>query len=343
MKRKPDETTQSGKRQRVFQDGANIHKVDEEIFNQQGVRNDIAGDDATDPDISGDLGNPLSRLDAVELQRLEEDREHALRAVQLAHVATVTRSHTPGSRKISKVLRRQNITHDDMMDNMNDDDDGVRWTACVSPDIDLLHRFIGKHVDESDCYGCTRGLGIERVDHKVLWDLCNFITDTIGCTHIGEVCCMISEYFECNIRAPYNKDITDTENVIQPWTVYSIHEHIFYHMKEASFIHKDVISALHEHFRIVRYREVYRVKNETARSGRHLDIQDMHVREDGHKMLMDAAKTLLFALSKRPQEMSNFNPKFNVANAYTAAVNPKRQQAPLEQTKTIYDNPDTGL
>jgi hypothetical protein len=342
MKRKPDEVTGTGKRQRVYQDGANIHHVDAEIFQQAGIQNDV-NPELTDADDSEDLGNPLERLDEVELQRLEEERQHAIRAVMQAQVATITRTHTPGSRRISRVMRRQNITHQDMIDNLNDDDDGIRWRPCVSPDIDLLHRFIGKRVTNADCYGCTRGIGIERVGHKVLQDLCDFITEMIACTHPGEVCCMISEYFDFNIRDVYNENLAPGENAILPWDPYSIHEHIFYHMKEASFIHKDLISALHEHFRIVRYRSVYRTTVEAARSGRQLDIQDMHVVEKGHKPLMDSAKMLLLAMSKRPQEMSNFNPKFNVANAYTAAINPKRQQAPLEQTKTIYDNPDTGL
>ena len=340
MKRKPDEVTGTGKRQKVFQDGANIHYVDADIFQQAGIHDDPAAD-ITDGD--DDMGNPLDHLDEVELQRLEEERQHALRAVMQAQVATITRTHTPGSRRISRVMRRQNLTHEDMLANMDDDHDGIRWRPCVSPDIDLLHRFIGKRVTDSDCYGCSRGIGIERVNHKVLLDLSDFITEMIAVTHPGEVCCMISDYFDQNIRDVYNENLAPGENVIQPWDAYSIHEHLFYHMKEASFIVKDVISSLHEHFRILRYRSVYRTTVEAARSGRQLDIQDMHVVPQGHKMFMDSAKMLLFAMGKRPQEMANFNPKFNVAKAYTAAVNPKQTVAPIEQTKTIYDNPDTGL
>jgi hypothetical protein len=342
MKRKPDEVTSSGKRQRVYQDGANIHHVDVEIFQQKGIQND-AGEDSTDAEQSGDLGNPQANFDEIDLSRLEEQERHALQAAEQAHNATVTRTHTPGSRKISRVLRRQNLTFDDVLDNIDDDDEGIRWRPCVSPDIDLLHRFIGKHVDNSDCYGCNRGLGFERVDHKVIRDLCDFITDLIRVTHLGEVCMLVSEYFEEKIRKKFNEGIAKTENAIQPWSPSSIHEHIIYHMKESSFIHSQIVSTLHEHLRILRYRQVYVTSKEAARSGRHLDIKDMRVVPSGHRMLMDTIKTLMFVMGKKPQEMSNFNPRFNVINSYTAAINPKVTQAPLEQTKSIYDTGDTGL
>ena len=343
LRRRADQVSLAGKRQRVYQDKGTLHVIDRELFaelNAMGADNHV-GDDSTDDDSDNFAGG--RSLHPSDLQRIEDDRMHALKAAELAHTATVTRTHTPGTRKIAKVLRQQNLTYDDVQENIQNDEEGLRWTPCVSPDIDLLHRFIGKGSDNSDCYGCSRGIGIERVDHKVIKALCDFITELASQTHLGELAVLVEEYFELNIRQKYNHNLSPGENPILPWTSASIHEHIVYHVKEASFVHSHLLGMLLEHLRIVRYRSVYKAKSTAVHSGRRLGLPDIHVIEKGHKMLMDTTKMLMFVMSKKPQEMANFNPKFNVASSYTAAVNPKLTQAPIEQTRSIYDNPDTGL
>lgn len=329
LKRTPDVFSGSGKRQKVFHSGGVTHFVDEDLMPK---------DDGEEDNAEG--------LSDEEEQRMKESQEHAFSLAKRVMIASITRSHTAGSRKIARTMRRQMETYDDVRWRINNDEEGCGWYPVPSPQIHRLHKFIGKHVDDADieCYGCTRGIGIERVEHEVIRELKNFITESFGRMELDELCTQTYEWFEDNIRGRFNIGLGKGENPIKPWSVPSIFEHITMHCNESTFLHWEMLRALHTHFRIIRDNSAYKAKVEALQSGRELSIADIHPSQAGHKMLLDSIKAITDLEAKDPRLMSNFNKNWAPASNCMGAVGTKVASVAARLTnKSIYDPIISGI
>lgn len=322
LKRSSDVVSQAGKRQKVFHNGGMTHYVDEDLMPEQSEEEDEADE-----------------LSPEEEARLKEMQEHAFSSAKRIMIASMTRSHTAGSRKIARTMRRQLETYEDVRWKINNDEEAFGWHPVPSPQINRLHKFIGKHVDSDDleCYGCARGLGVERVDHAVIQDLRKFIVDSFGRMELDELCVQTHEWFEDNIRSRFNKNLGKGQNEIKPWTVPSIFEHITMHCSESTFLHWEMLRALHTHFRIVRDNNAYKTKVETLLSGRPMSNADIFPSQVGHKMLLETVKAITDLESKDPRLMHNYNKSFPAAANVMGAVAPKAASVTTRlTTKSIY-------
>lgn len=330
MKRSGDVFSGAGKRQKVFHNAGVTHYIDEDLMPER-------SEDESDED------NGLSQEDEA---RFKEMQEHAFSSAKRVMLASMTRSHTPGSRKIARTMRRQLETYDDVRWKINNDDEAFGWHAVPSPQINRLHKFIGRHVDSADveCYGCQRGIGIERVDHSVIRDLRNFIVDSFGRMELDELCVQTHEWFEDNIRSRFNAHLGKGENEIKPWTVPSIFEHITMHCTESTFLHWEMLRALHTHLRIVRDNNTYKAKVEALQSGRELTNADIYPSQVGHKMLLETIKAITDLESKDPKLMHNYNKTFAPATNVIGAIAPKVASLASRLTKkSIYDPVISGI
>lgn len=331
LKRSGDVFSGAGKRQKVFHNAGVTHYIDEDLMPER----------SSEEDSEEDSG--MSREDEA---RFKEMQEHAFSSAKRVMLASMTRSHTAGSRKIARTMRRQLETYDDVRWKINNDDEAFGWHAVPSPQINRLHKFIGRHVDSADveCYGCQRGIGIERVDHSVIRDLRNFIVDSFGRMELDELCVQTHEWFEDNIRARFNASIGKGENEIKPWTVPSIFHHITMHCTESTFLHWEMLRALHTHLRIVRDNNAYKAKVEALQSGRELGNADIYPSQVGHKMLLETIKAITDLESKDPKLMHNYNKTFAPAVNVMGAIAPKvASLASRLTTKSIYDPVISGI
>lgn len=330
-KRKGDQFSHSGKRQKVFENDGVEYVVDAELL--KNLNADLEVDDMEDEE----------EWDDDDKAREQERQDHAYRAAARLHHAQQTKTMTTGLQKVKRTLRKQNITPDDVEFQLSHDLNEFNWATVPSPWVALTHKFIGKQNDKEDCYACSRGVGIERVDGKVIMELRDMIVDLIPRSEIGHACLQISLWFEKNIRARFNQKLRPGESPIPRWTPASIFEHVRSHAKESSFLHAEMLEALHEHLRIVRYRSLYRVRVETLNSGRELAIWDLHPSPAGHKMFLETIKAITDLESKDPRLMHNHNPKFSVASSYMGGVAPKVLAKNPVEMKSIYDTMGTGL
>lgn len=331
-KRRADQFSGNGKRQKVFENDGVEYLVDAELLR------DLNGDMELD-----ELDDPEEEPDEDDKARDDERRAHSYKSAAKLNFAMQTRTMTTGMQKVRRTLRKQNITPDDVEYQLNNDIEEFNWVAVPSPWVSLTHKFIGKHADKENCYGCERGLGMDRVDGAAILELRALITDLIPRSEIGHACVQISLWFEKNIKENFNKNLRKGENPIQSWSPNSIFEHIRMHAKESSFLHAEMLEALHEHFRIVRYRSLYRTRTETLRSGRELAIWDIRPSQAGHKMLLETIKAITELESRDPRQMHNHNPKFSVASHYMGGVGSKAVSKKQIGVKSIYDTMSTGL
>lgn len=331
LKRSGDVFSGAGKRQKVFHNAGVTHYIDEDLMPEH----------SSEEDSEEDSG--MSREDEA---RFKEMQEHAFSSAKRVMLASMTRSHTAGSRKIARTMRRQLETYDDVRWKINNDDEAFGWHAVPSPQINRLHKFIGRHVDSADteCYGCQRGIGIERVDHSVIRDLRNFIVDSFGRMELDELCVQTYEWFEDNIRSRFNANRGKGENEIKPWTVPSIFQHITMHCTESTFLHWEMLRALHTHLRIVRDNNAYKAKVEALQSGRELSNADIYPSQVGHKMLLETIKAITDLESKDPKLMHNYNKSFAPAvNVMGAIASKVASPASRLTTKSIYDPVISGI
>jgi len=351
MKRQPDQVQAGGKRKRVYQDSnGNPVVVDEEFFtamnsidqalthlnhpNFQSIEEGGSNDD--------DGFNPFD--DEETSRRDEQVRfERGMKAARITERAVQQRRVTPGVRKIRQTMQSQNLTNEDLVETLDNDDECLRWAPVVNPETSLVHNVLKANTNLDSCYGCSRGIGVTRVTHDKLQDLRQMIVDLFPTTHITVVCILVSEWFETEIKEQFNRKPVKGMALLESWSPASIYEHITYHMTEASFIHNKLLRDMIQHYRVVLYREVYRVPAEYARPGNRIKLSQMRVAKRGHDMLIQSAKMVLEILSKKPETMSNYNPKFNIAQEYTGPLNLKAGTSTISKNVSIFDDIDTGV
>jgi hypothetical protein len=278
--------------------------------------------------------------------RFRETQEHAFNSAKKIAYATATRTHTPGSKRVSRTMRRQMETYSDVRWKIDNDDEAFGWHPAPSPDINRLHKFIGKFVtdEDSECFGCQRGIGMERVKHSVMLELKDFITESFGRMQLDELCLQTHEWFEDNIRARFNSNLAKGQNEIPQWTVPSIFEHITMHCTESTFIHWEMLKALVTEFRVLRDNALYKVKVEALNSGRELGYADMYPSQIAHKMMLETINAILHLEGKDPKMMANYNKNFAMASNVMGAVGSKRPQIATQLSRrSIYEPVDSGI
>lgn len=331
-KRMPDRMSGTGMRQNVFENDGVEYVVDAALMRSLNPNMEL-----------DDLDNEEEQPDETDKARDRERDSHAYRSAARVHYLTQTKQHTIGTRRVARTLRKQNITPEDVEFQLGNDVEEFNWVAVPSPWLALTHKFVGKHTDNDPCYGCERGVGIERVDHPTILELQAMIVDTVPRTNIGLACLQISMWFEQNIKYRFNQGLRKGENPIQSWSTSSIHEHIRNHCKESSFLHAEMLEGLHEHLKVVRSRSLYRTRVETLRAGRELAIWDIRPSQAGHKMYLETIKAILELEKADPRLMHNHNKQFNIANQYMGGVGPKVMAKKPIEMKSVYDTLSTGL
>lgn len=345
MKRKPNQVLPNNKRSRVYQDAqGNPVFVDAEIFKiiEQGQRQNpnIVGLDSDDEEAVDDEShtNPFDEDYAQEERQQQVRFQRGMKAARIAAEGTKT---APSARKLRRIMQSQNLTNDELLYGLENDEEGLRWVPALNPETSLEHSLMKSHNPLDSCYGCERGVGVARVTQEKLVELHKLIIDLFPTTHITHLCVLISEWFEENIKNEFNRRPAKHLAPLQSWTPSSIYEHLTYHMTEASFIHNRLLRDIYQHYRVVLYREVYRVPAELVQPGSKVGLTDLRVAKRGHDMLMQSAKMVLEILSKKPETMSHYNEHFNVAQEYTAPVNRKANAKTAAKTTSIFDEIET--
>jgi len=350
MKRQPDQLAAGGKRKRIYHDAnGDVVVVDEDIFRsvahgdlgQKHAASSYGGMEEDEDDDDSSVNPFEERLDQQKLERARLER--GIKATNMVEKAIQTRTVTPGVRRIARVLQSQNLTNEDLVETLDNDDECLRWAPAVSPETSLVNSILKANTNGDSCYGCSRGIGVQRVTHDKLQELRQMIIDLYPTTHVIEVCGLVSQWFELEIKEKCNAKPIKGLSLIESWSPGSIFEHIHYHMTEASFIHNKLLRDWLQHLRIVQAREVYRVPPEHAGRGAKVTMDKIRVTRRGHDMLLQSTKMVLEILSKKPEQMANYNPSFNIAQQYTGPLNHKVAASTALQLESIFDEQETGV
>jgi hypothetical protein len=331
LRRCPDVEVQ-GKRRLMFRDPQGVPIEVDEMLLEAPVGSD------QDSECNPFDDEALSKVDA------NEQLMRGIKAASIVAHAKATKNATTGSRRLAKVIANQMLTTDDAEEQLEKDIDGLRWVPVVSPMASAVNSWLREEpIDTSDCYGCSRGIGVQRVEHKKITELRNIIMDIYPTTEPNHACRLIENWFEEHIRQPANRRLQKGMQPIQRWPAEMIYQHIEWHMNEPTFIKNRLLRDAQEHYRIVLMREVYRVPIERVRPGTHITPADYRIRREGDKLYDNAVKRLKMICDWNPKAAVNFNPKFNLSEGTTTIVMPKAQ--PLDYTKmaSIFTDVDTGV
>lgn len=325
----------NNERRRVYRDPqGNIIEIDPALFSsEQGNENS-----------SDSIGNPF---DDEALSRIDRQMhmERGIKAANVVAIADATRRKTPGTRRLSTVLNNMQMTYDDIQKAFQNDFEGLRFVPVVSPMINAMSEFAGASpMDTNDCYGCTRGVGIERVTHEKIEALRQIIIELYFKTHAGLACRMIELWFEEHIRQPTNKQLHPGMQPIGPWPAAMIYQHVEWHMKESSFIRNRMVQNVVELCDIICMRELYRVPAECIRPGSKITPADYRVSPAGAKLLFDAIKTMKTLIDWKVEASSNSIPKLNIATRTTPNIISEKEKPPtFKKTKSIFSTAENNF
>lgn len=336
MKRGAEFDNHNGKRQRVFTSaGGGQTFVDSDLLHTNlGLGDDDESDenDVHDRDIH-----------RVEQARSQESMTRGVRGATILQTAKQTKQQlTKGQKKLRKLIGQQNYTNDDLVEKLENDDEGLVFAPAVTPKTSLINSVLGPEEEREDCYGCSRGVGLARVKQTKLNDLRQLIIDLHGRTEILRLCVLVSEWFRTEIMEPSNDDLRKSEMRIEQWTPRGVYDHISKHMDAPDFVLSGMVRDLREHLEILKSSSVYKVRAETARSRRKIHNQDIYVQQKSHKMMIETMNALHKMLNSNPEKMMFYNPTFNIMKDAPSVLASKDADHVEETTRleSIFDMKD---
>jgi hypothetical protein len=251
-------------------------------------------------------------MKALERTRDQESRIRGERGAALLESAREERQSSKGLSKLKSLIEKHNYTNDDLIDKLELDDEGIVFAPVVTPKTALTNAMLGPEEDREDCFGCSRGIGVVNVSSSALEDIRQLIIDLVGRTELSRVALLVSEYHRTEIMEPCNRNLRKGELEMRPWTPRAVYDHITKHMQSPDFIVSGMLSDLREHLEILRSTAVYKVRAETARSGRKIHNQDIFVQQRGHRMMMETMNQIQRLLVCNPERMLFYNSNFNI-------------------------------
>lgn len=320
-------------RRRVFHDANGVPiEVDDSLFSSEAVSEQ-----------SESHGNPFDD-EALSQLRPTDQQERTLKAANIVAQAKATRQRTPGTRRLENVMRGHMLTIDDAEEQLEKDIDGLQYVPVVSPMTSATHKWARNGpIDVLNCYGCSHGVGIQRVEHSLIEQLRQLIMDVYTPGQENIACGLIEGWFEEHIRQPANKRLQTGMQEIGPWPAEKIYQHIEWHMDEPTFLKRRLMSDAKEYYRMIYLREVYRVPVDRAYPGSKITPADYRMTLRGDQLYDRALKRLLTIAKWDPTTAPNFNPKLNLAQSAKSVIAQKAR--PLDYTKvaSIFTDVDNGV
>jgi len=272
-------------------------------------------------------------------QRGQESLQRGVRAADLIRDAESRKlPMARGQRKIYSIIKTKNYTNDDLVNKLELDDEGLAFASVLPPWESEIYKVLGPELDREECYGCSRGVGVARMDKTEILALRDVILDLYGTCHPLKYVALVYLYFRDKIMDPCNQKLRKGEALIQPWNPRSIWDHVTKHTSEPSFVLGNLLDFWRNHMRQIQASEVYKVSAEVARSGRALEPQDIRVRKRGHDMMKDCTDMILKIQVQNPEKMMFHNPAFNAVKANPGIIAPKENVYETTKLKSVWDN-----
>lgn len=278
--------------------------------------------------------------DTLREQRKAERTVRHVDALQMLEDATEHKQMlSRGQRRLKTILHDNNYTYDDLALKVKLDEEGYRYVSVPSPMRAHINSLFGPEDIRSNCFACSRGVGLARVSENSLKTLEKTIMSLIGHINNDELSMLVSEHYEHQIRIPANKALRKGEAPLPEWPPRSVLDHITKHTKEPSFILSHHIGQITDHIDVLLDSTVYKVPIEIYTvSNRPVNKADIIVNPTGHRMLMDSYKMLLQFMNQKPDNMLFHNDNFNTTHSTTGILAPKYNVDRNTHTKSMFED-----
>jgi len=218
------------------------------------------------------------------------------------------------------------------------DDEGLAFASIVSPDVDTINRVLGPEVDQEECWGCSRGVNVARINKDDLKEMREMMLDLYPTCHILKFVALIYCHFREKIMKPTNEKRRKGEAPIEEWSPRSIYDHVTKHSPEPTFVVKQLLDDWRENYKLIRNNETFKVSTEVARRGTKPDPSDIRVRKRGVDMLKIATDMILKLETADPEKLLFHNPNFNLEKDTPGVIAPKTNVVETTKPRSVWEN-----
>lgn len=290
---------------------------------------ELEGQEEIDPDFRLNFERAKAFQQSLDKTRHNEVTYNMFRlAEQNAKAAKIDEDDEkldPAIQRDKKLLKYKSANHALGEHLVDTDVNGLLFIPCKPPVTSTIDEILGEPLPAGTfCFGCSHGIGFPHLNGTLVENLEKYMREVIPNCDPVQTAVKISVYYEKNVRAIANKNLSPSEQPLPEWQPRQVYDCIRTHKYEASIWTLNKIRDLEEHAEVIRECGLYVFDASVLASGRELTRRDMRVNSKYHKMLMETIKMQMDLAKRNVVKQFGHNDKLSIASSVGHVIGPKQ-------------------